>query len=71
MCLLGRRDGSQCDTPIQEEVRDHSSLQADIRRTAGTQAFILKCSSFLPDTVLLRLDLNIVLMSIPIIFLSS
>lgn len=42
MYLLGRRDGSQCDTPIQEEVRDHSSLQANIRRTAGIQAFILK-----------------------------
>lgn len=30
LCLPGRCDGSQCDTQVQEEVRDHSPLQANL-----------------------------------------
>lgn len=41
-CVSGRGDGSQRYTPIQEEVCDHSTVQANITHRGTIKTLILK-----------------------------
>lgn len=72
--LLGRGDGSQRNTPIQKEVRDHSTLQANITRDPASYFEKIMICPLLHTAaawiVLLKLKLNIFLVSINC-FLSS